>query len=182
MVIQRLSFNILPRKTFCIVGYPAILALGAMKRQTLLPSLLWICLMSRWMYPTQILNTLLTNIFFLLGKMVGMVWLQTSFILSSRSSYRRCRKDEVVLCRARIGHTHLTHSYILRKAPPPQCEHCQCILTVHHILVECNHFAQERKDIFGRRDVVESFRFHPTLILLYFKECQFYTRFLLIYL
>ena len=32
-----------------------------------------------------------------------------------QSSYRWCRKDEVVLCRARIGHTHLTHSYILRK-------------------------------------------------------------------
>ena len=80
-----------------------------------------------------------------------------------QSSYRRCRKDEVVLCRARIGHTHLTHSYILRKDPPPLCEHCQCVLTVRHILVECNHFAQERKDIFGRRDVVESFRFHPTL-------------------
>ena len=30
-----------------------------------------------------------------------------------QSSYRRCRKDEVVLCRARIGHTRLTHSYIL---------------------------------------------------------------------
>ena len=62
---------------------------------------------------------------------------------------------EVVFCRARIGHTHLTHSYILRKDPPPQCEHCQCILTVRHILMECNHFTQERKDIFGRRDVVE---------------------------
>ena len=24
----------------------------------------------------------------------------------------------VVLCRARIGHTHLTHSYILKKDPP----------------------------------------------------------------
>ena len=72
-----------------------------------------------------------------------------------QSSYRRCRKDELVLCRARIGHTHLTHSYILRKDPPPLCEHCQCILTARHILVECNHFARERKDIFGRKDVVE---------------------------
>ena len=36
-----------------------------------------------------------------------------------QSSYRRCRKDEVVLCRARIGHTYLTHSYILKKDPPP---------------------------------------------------------------
>ena len=30
-----------------------------------------------------------------------------------QSSYRRCRKDEVVLCRARIGHTYMTYSYIL---------------------------------------------------------------------
>ena len=50
-----------------------------------------------------------------------------------QSSYRRCRKDDVVLCRARIGHTYMTHSYILKKDPPPQCEHCQCILTVRHI-------------------------------------------------
>ena len=41
-------------------------------------------------------------------------------------------KDNIVLCRARIGHTHLTHSYSLRKDPPPQCEHCRCILTVRH--------------------------------------------------
>ena len=58
-------------------------------------------------------------------------------------------------------------SYILRKDLPPQYEHCQCILTICHILVECNHFfAQERKDIFCRKDVVESFRFHPALIVL----------------
>ena len=54
--------------------------------------------------------------------------------------------------------------------------YCQCILTVHHILVECNHFDQERKYIFGRRDV-ESLRFHPTLILAVLKECQFYYQF-----
>ena len=29
-----------------------------------------------------------------------------------QSSYKHCRKDETVLCRGRIGHTHLTHSYI----------------------------------------------------------------------
>ena len=63
-------------------------------------------------------------------------------------SYRWCRKDEVVLCRACISHTHFTHSYILKKDPPPQCEHCQCILTVLHILVECNHLARTRNDIF----------------------------------
>ena len=55
-----------------------------------------------------------------------------------QSSYRRCRKDEVVLYRARIGHTYLTHSYILKK-DSPQCEQCPCI---RHILVECNQLAR----------------------------------------
>ena len=87
-----------------------------------------------------------------------------------QSSYRRCRKDEVVLCRTRICHTHLTHTYILRKDHPPLCEHCQCIPTVRHILMEWNKFARERKDIFGRRDVMESFRYHPTLIVLILKH------------
>ena len=142
-----------------------------------------ICLIPRLVYPIVILNIASAIIFFPLGKMIGMVRLQTTFILSSQSwdywqsSYRWCRKGEVVLCHAHIGHTHLTHSYILRKDPPPQCEHCQCILTVRHILVECNHFARERKDIFGRRDVVESLRFHPTLIVIFLKQTEFYSNF-----
>ena len=37
-------------KTLLFYEYPAILALGAMKRQTLLPSLLWICLVSNLWY------------------------------------------------------------------------------------------------------------------------------------
>ena len=82
-------------------------------------------------------------------------------------------EDEIVSSPACIGHIHLTLSYILKKYPPPRCEHCQCILKVRHSLMECNNFAEKRKDIFGGRDVVESFRFHPTFILFYFKECQF---------
>ena len=94
-----------------------------------------------------------------------------------QSSYKRCRKDEVVLCCARIGHTHLTHSYILKKDPPHQCEHCQCILTVRHILVECNHLARTRNDIFGICCVVESFKFHPELILKCLRDSEFYSKF-----
>ena len=62
-----------------------------------------------------------------------------------QSYYRRCRKDEVVLRRARVGHTHLTHSNISKKDPPPQCEHCECILTVRHILVEHTNFASKKE-------------------------------------
>ena len=84
-----------------------------------------------------------------------------------QSSHRQFGKDEVVSCCAHLSHTNLTHSYILKKDPPPQSEHCQCIQTVRHNLVECNHLAQTRKDIFNNRDV----------ILLFFKECHFYGKF-----
>ena len=94
-----------------------------------------------------------------------------------QSSYRQYRKDEVVLCRARIGHTHLTHCFILKKDPPPQCEHCRCTLTVRHILVECSHLKPTRKDIFGRQCVVGSFQFHPHLVLKFLKETGFYHKF-----
>ena len=31
--------------------------------------------------------------------------------------------------------------------------------------------------VFGRRDVVESFRFHPTLIVVFLKQIEFYYKF-----
>ena len=134
----------MPKKTLFFVGYPAILALGTMKGQTLLPRLLWICLISRLVYPILILFIILISIFFSFGKMIGMVRSQTSFILPSQSweigSPTGSAGRMKLSCRAFNGHTHLTHSYILRKDPPPLCEHHQCVLTVYHILVYCNHF------------------------------------------
>ena len=47
------------------------------------------------------------------------------------------RRDEVVLTRLRIGHTRLTHSFILLGEDPPECIPCGCPLTIKHILTEC---------------------------------------------
>ena len=63
-------------------------------------------------------------------------------------SYRQYRKNEFVLCRASFSHTHLTHSYILKKDPSSHCEHCQCILTVYHILVDAIIFLKKVKIYF----------------------------------
>ena len=35
------------------------------------------------------------------------------------SAYRSVRRDEVVLSRFRLGHSYLTHSYLLKGEPPP---------------------------------------------------------------
>ena len=53
------------------------------------------------------------------------------------SAYRSVRRDEVVLSRLRLGHSYLTHSYLLKGEPPPECVTCNCHLTISHILVDC---------------------------------------------
>ena len=48
------------------------------------------------------------------------------------------RRDSVLLNRLRIGHTRLTHSFLLSGDDDlPECGTCQCPLTVKHILIEC---------------------------------------------
>ena len=53
------------------------------------------------------------------------------------SAYRSVRRDEVVLSRLKLGHSYLTHSYLLNGEPPPECVTCNCRLTISHILLDC---------------------------------------------
>ncbi|GBO27966.1 hypothetical protein AVEN_86388-1 [Araneus ventricosus] len=59
------------------------------------------------------------------------------------------QKQSVVLNRLRIGHTRLTHKFLLLSEPPPTCTRCQCILSVKHILVHCPNFDIHRRNRFG---------------------------------
>ena len=58
MVIRKCVILNIAKKDIgcCFLGYPAILALRAMKRQIQLPSLPWRCLVPRLVYPIMILN------------------------------------------------------------------------------------------------------------------------------
>ena len=47
-----------------------------------------------------------------------------------------CR-DAVIIQRLRVGHTRLTHSYLLSGTDQPECLACYCPLMVKHILIEC---------------------------------------------
>jgi len=59
------------------------------------------------------------------------------------------RQDAVVLRRLRIGHTRLTHSYLLNRQDQPECSYCDCALTVAHVLLECNHYNVVRQRYFN---------------------------------
>ena len=62
------------------------------------------------------------------------------------------RKDEVIIHRIRIGHTRLTHSYLMENGPVPECRKCDAnaVLSVRHILIECLHYAIVRSRYFPR--------------------------------
>ena len=68
----------------------------------------------------------------------------------SKKSYipRLSRKEDVVLTRLRIGHTRLTHSYLLQREEQPVCIGCNEPLTVKHILVDCVDFLQTTRNGF----------------------------------
>ena len=64
-----------------------------------------------------------------------------------RPASRKSRREQVISW-LRIGHTRLTHSFILKQEPQPQCLACQTTCTVKHILIECRTFAVIRKRFF----------------------------------
>ena len=50
------------------------------------------------------------------------------------------RKEKTVLNRLHIGHSYLTHSFILRKEEASVCVACNAVITVKHILIERAYF------------------------------------------
>ena len=65
------------------------------------------------------------------------------------SSSRTHRKEEVQLCRLRIGHTLVTHRYLLCGGSKPRCSRCGDNLSVAHVLVSCRRLAAERLRYLG---------------------------------
>ena len=44
------------------------------------------------------------------------------------------RREEIILARLRIGHSYITHSYLLKGEEEPQCIPCNAPLTIKHVL------------------------------------------------
>ena len=63
------------------------------------------------------------------------------------SAYRSVRRDEVVLSRLKLGNSYLTHSYLLKGDPPPECVTCDC----RHILVDCIEYFFFRLILFDNK-------------------------------
>lgn len=58
------------------------------------------------------------------------------------------RRWETALSRLRIGHTNITHSYLMTRSPPTLCPACNIPLSVKHILLFCPSYATARDAAF----------------------------------
>ena len=75
--------------------------------------------------------------------------------IGGQSFTYRSRKEQVILDRLRIGHTRLTHSFLLKGEPPPECTTCECQLTIQHILVDCIEYDFIRPELFGNNTTLK---------------------------
>nr|CAH7735244.1 unnamed protein product [Callosobruchus chinensis] len=57
------------------------------------------------------------------------------------------RRQQSVLCRLRIGHCNLTHSYLLSGDLRPMCSVCNVRLTVDHLMIECQLHSDIRREL-----------------------------------
>ena len=85
--------------------------------------------------------------------------------------FRNTRKENTVLNRLHIGHSYLTHSFILRREEAPVCVARGAVITVKHILIECADLLEIRKKYFEERSLYLLFRnVIPEMILDFLRE------------
>ena len=94
-----------------------------------------------------------------------------------RAGYRRNRKEEVIISRLRIGHTHITHSHLLKGEDSPVCLTCKVPLTVKHILINCVRFIQIYPKHYQTNNLKNLFKnSKPEEILSFLKEINLFLK------
>ncbi|XP_062534266.1 uncharacterized protein LOC134203408 [Armigeres subalbatus] len=88
--------------------------------------------------------------------------------------------DQRVLTRLRIGHTRLTHTFLLKKDPPPTCEYCGVTVDVRHLILQCRQFVGEREgnriSTTSLRDALSYSEENTKRLLNFLHETRLYTK------
>ena len=90
-------------------------------------------------------------------------------------SYSRQNQTKVTRCR--IGHTRLTHAYLLTNDHPTFCISCNEPFTVKHFLITCTEFNYIRKKCYTAKTVKELFSDTPSdKIINFLKETNLFNK------
>ena len=96
---------------------------------------------------------------------------------SQKNQTKISRKEEIILSRLRIGHSHITHSYLLKKEEAPYCIQCQKPYTIKHILTECIDLKLIQQKYYLTTNLKQIFyQINPKNLLGYLKEVHLYSK------
>ena len=85
-----------------------------------------------------------------------------------RTHHLSTRRDQSVFNRCRIGHSCLTHEFLLKGEPPPECIPCNCLLTIKHLLIECVDFNDVRQRFYQVPSLQDLFKTVKAEVILEF--------------
>ena len=71
---------------------------------------------------------------------------------------RTNRKEETMIARLHIGHSFITHSFLLKGEESPMCIGCDELLTIKHVLLTCSDLIQIRQSHYTAQSLSELFQ------------------------
>ena len=87
------------------------------------------------------------------------------------------RRDGTVWARLRIGHSYLTHCYLLKGEPQSFCVSCNEALTINHLLTNCAEFADSRRKHYSTNTLEEVLSLgNYAHVLSFLKEINLYKK------
>ena len=90
---------------------------------------------------------------------------------------RNFRQEKVVLAHLRIGHTRITHSYLLKREEQPHCFGCDAPFTTRHILLERGDLSYIRSKYFHVDTIKQLFKYVPIdNIFLFLQEINIFNK------
>ena len=97
------------------------------------------------------------------------------------SSFNKNRCVETVFARLRLGHTNITHAYLMQGlSDPPECDICSCPITVKHLLLDCRKFSAIRSKYYNNPSLSEILAegkgFCPETLINYLKESGIFNK------
>ncbi|KAF0749072.1 Uncharacterized protein FWK35_00025539 [Aphis craccivora] len=76
-----------------------------------------------------------------------------------------------ILLNSRIGHSNITHSYLITKKPKPMCDSCNTPFTIEQIIINCPKYTSSRHLLLNLTTLEEALnQFNSANIFNFFKS------------
>ena len=80
-----------------------------------------------------------------------------SLVGKTPCSYGQNRKEQVILTRCRMGHSRLTHSYLLNNEERPECIPCNSYYSIKHVLIDYVDVDDVRQNLYNVNNLYHLF-------------------------